>query len=348
LVPSAHLCGTRGQALQTNAANAEHLLLALVVALPGANNSACKEAATMITDTGVHTIEDSHSAVSWKAIFAGATGSIAVTMILVAFGVGVGFTVISPWSGQGVSATTFTVAAGIYLFVVAMLSSTIGGYLAGRLRSRWHSVNEHERYFRDSAHGFVVWAVATIVTAAVLGGAVSSLVGGAASTVAPAATAAAASSPSDIYVDALLRTDPAQGTATAPTPGAATQQATSPTAGDQTAAPLQGGQLAAPQRQNVGNRAEITRILAPSMLKGGAVSDADKKYLTRIVAARSPTRPARRPRCSVCGWRPRCWPARFRRLSPRSKAATCVTANGTSRTAPAPASSRPNNRQHRS
>ena len=238
----------------------------------------------MITDTGIHT-EDTHSAVSWKAIFAGATGSIAVTMILVAFGVGVGFTVISPWSGQGVSATTFTAAAGVYLFVVAMLSSTIGGYLAGRLRSRWHSVNEHERYFRDSAHGFVVWALATIVTAAVLGSTVSSLVGGAASTVAPAATAAAASSPADIYVDTLLRTDPAQGTAT-PAPAAASQQATSPTAGDQTAAPLQGGQLAAP-RQNVGNRAEITRILAPSMLKGGSVSDADKKYLASIVAARS-------------------------------------------------------------
>ena len=240
----------------------------------------------MITDTGVQTFDDADSAVSWKAIFAGATGSIAVTMILVAFGVGAGFTVISPWGGQGVSATTFTVAAGVYLFVVAMLSSTIGGYLAGRLRSRWHSVNEHERYFRDSAHGFVVWALATIVTAAVLGGAVSGLVGGAASTVAPAATAAAASSPTDIYVDALLRTDPAQGTAT-PTPAAAAQQATSPTAGDQTAAPLQGGQLAAPQRQNVGNRAEITRILAPSMLKGGSVSDADKKYLVSIVAARS-------------------------------------------------------------
>ena len=77
----------------------------------------------MITNTGVQ-IEDADSAVSWKAIFAGATGSIAVTMILVAFGLGVGFTVISPWSGQGVSGTTFTVAAGVYLFVVAMLSST--------------------------------------------------------------------------------------------------------------------------------------------------------------------------------------------------------------------------------
>lgn len=238
----------------------------------------------MITDTGVQ-IDDAESAVSWKAIFAGATGSIAITMILVAFGIGVGFTVISPWNGQGVSATTFTAAAGVYLFVVAMLSSTIGGYLTGRLRSRWHTVNEHERYFRDSAHGFVVWALATIVTATVLGSAVSGLIGGAASTVAPAATAAAASQPSDIYVDQLLRTNPSLGTTNA-TPAASASQATSPTAGEQTAAPLQGGQIALPARQDIGNRAEITRIIAPAMLKGGSVSDDDKKYLASIVAAR--------------------------------------------------------------
>jgi hypothetical protein len=239
---------------------------------------------TMITNTGVQ-IDDAETAVSLKAILAGATGSIAITMILVAFGIGVGFTVISPWSGQGVSATTFTAAAGVYLFVVAMLSSTIGGYLAGRLRSRWYTVNENERYFRDSAHGFVVWALATIVTATVLGSAVSGLIGGAASTVAPAATAAA-SQPSDIYVDQLLRTNPAQGNAAA-IPATSAAQATSPTSGDQTAAPLQGGQIAAAANQNAGNRAEITRIVAPAMLKGGSVSDGDKKYLASIVSARS-------------------------------------------------------------
>jgi len=238
----------------------------------------------MITDTGVQTFEDADSAVSWKAILAGAAGSIAVSMILVAFGVGVGFSVVSPWSGQGVSGTTFTVGAAIYMFCVAMLSSTIGGYLAGRLRSRWQTVNEHERYFRDSAHGFVVWAVATIITAAVLGGATSSLISGAASVAAPAAAAGAASQPSALYVDQLLRTNPGQGSA-----GAATgaQQATSPTAGDQTAAPLQGGQINMAPRQNVGDRGEITRIIAPSMLKGGTVSDPDKKYLASVVAARS-------------------------------------------------------------
>jgi hypothetical protein len=224
--------------------------------------------------------------VSWKAIFAGATASLAVTMILIAFGIGVGFSVISPWGDQGVPATTFTVSAAVYLFCVSMLSSTIGGYLAGRLRTRWASVNENERYFRDSAHGFVVWALAAVVGAAVMSGAATHIIAGASSGLAPAASTAAQGSPSDIYVDQLLRTNPAQSSASA-TPAAAAQQATSPTTGDQTAAPLQGGQIAPPQRQNVGNRAEITRIIAPSMLKGGSISDPDKKYLASIVAARS-------------------------------------------------------------
>ena len=240
----------------------------------------------MITETGNPTLEDAHSAISWKAIFAGTTASLAVTMILVAFGMGVGFTIISPWSDQGVSATTFTVSAAIYLFCVSMLSSTVGGYLAGRLRSRWATVNEHERYFRDSAHGFVVWALAAVVGATGMSGAITHIVAGASSGIAPAATTAAQGSPADIYVDQLLRTNPGQSTANA-SQATGAQQATSPTAGDQTAAPLQGGQISAPQRQTVGDRGEIARIIAPSMVKGGSLSDPDKKYLASIVAARS-------------------------------------------------------------
>lgn len=240
----------------------------------------------MITETGNPIFEDASSAVSWKAIFAGATASLAVTMILIAFGIGVGFTVISPWGDQGVSATTFTVSAAVYLFCVAMLSSTVGGYLAGRLRSRWHTVNEHERYFRNSAHGFVVWALAAVVGATMLSGAATHIIAGTSSGLAPAASTAVQGAPSDIYVDQLLRTNPAQAS-TNTSPAASAAQATSPAPGDQTAAPLQGGQIATLQRQNVGNRAEITRIIAPSMLKGASVSDPDKKYLASVVAARS-------------------------------------------------------------
>jgi hypothetical protein len=240
-------------------------------------------------NTGVQ-IEDADSAVSWKAIFAGTTASLSVTMILLAFGIGVGFSVISPWGDQGVSATTFTVSAAVYLFCVSMLSSTIGGYLAGRLRSRWASVNEHERYFRDSAHGFVVWALAAVIGAVIMGGAASHIISGVSSGLGSAAggaaQAGAQSSASDIYVDQLMRTNPA-GSAGGGAAASGAQQATSPTSGDQTAAPLQGGQIAPQGRQDVGNRAEITRIIGPAMTKGGSLSDSDKKYLASVVAARA-------------------------------------------------------------
>jgi len=110
---------------------------------------------------------------------------------MVAFGIGVGFSVVSPWAEHGISATTFTIPAGIYLIVTSMIPATIGGYLAGRLRSQWQTVHEHERYFRDSAHGFLVWALATIVCAAVLGGAFTHLLGGATAGLAPAVGVAA-------------------------------------------------------------------------------------------------------------------------------------------------------------
>jgi hypothetical protein len=241
----------------------------------------------MTTDTWNTAIDDTPSAVSWKAIVAGSTASIAISLALAAFGVGVGFSVVSPWSDSGVSGTTFTIAGGVYLIVVAMLSSTIGGYLAGRLRSQWKTVHEHERYFRDSAHGFLVWAFAAVVSAAVLGGVFTHILAGASAGFVPTAASAAQGSPTDIYVDKLLRADPAQASAsaTAPAQGALTSPAPS---GD-TAAPLQGGQAAgsAPSRSAGANRAEIARILLPGLRKGGTVADADRAYLAKVVAART-------------------------------------------------------------
>lgn len=243
----------------------------------------------MINDTGRLTIDDSLSAVSWQAIAAGATASIALTFVLVAFGIGVGFSVVSPWAGEGLSATTFTISAGIYLIVVAMLASTVGGYIAGRLRTQWNGVNEHERFFRDSAHGFLVWALATIVSAAVLGGALTHVMAGASAGLAPATVTASQGSPADLYIDSLLRTDPMPGV-----PAERTNQATTPTTQEQQTAPLQGGQLTPtppPPREAPGaagvNRAEIGRILTPGLARGGSVSAADRTYLARMVSART-------------------------------------------------------------
>jgi hypothetical protein len=231
----------------------------------------------MIPETGSVTVADARSAVSWKAITAGSTVTIALTLMLFAFGIGVGFSVISPWTDSGISATTFTISAGAYLIVVAMLSSTIGGYIAGRLRSRWTTVHEHERYFRDSAHGLVVWAFATVVSAAILGGAFTHILSGAGAGLAPAAASAAQGSPADIYVDVLLRTSPTQGAQARQAPA---PQMTSPAAGGQTPSPPDTGNTAA-------TRAEVTRILVPSLRKGGNVSDVDRAYLAQVVSART-------------------------------------------------------------
>jgi hypothetical protein len=209
------------------------------------------------------------STVSWGAVIAGGVAAAALSLFLLALGVGLGLSAISPWSDQGVSVTTFQVGAGVYLVAVAMLSSTVGGYLAGRLRASWAGIHNDEIYFRDTAHGLLAWAVATLIGATVLGAATTHLLAGAASGLAPAATvgatSAAQSQPADIYVDTLLRADPAQPTQL----GAGT-------------APASG-----PVNRDTDSRAEISRIFAPVLRKGGDISAADRTYIAKVVAART-------------------------------------------------------------
>jgi len=118
------------------------------------------------------------SAASWQAIFAGAFVAVSVSLLLVSLGSGLGFAAISPWPGHGVSAATFTVTTAIWLIVTQWISACLGGYIAGRLRTKWVGTHTHEVFFRDTTHGFVTWSVATVFVAAVLAGSVSSLVGG--------------------------------------------------------------------------------------------------------------------------------------------------------------------------
>ncbi len=159
---------------------------------------------TDISTTAVAGTTRDQSAFSWSATIAGGIAAAALTLLLLAFGAGMGFSSISPWSNSGVSATTFTVAAGIYLIVVAILSSTVGGYLAGRLRTKWVGLHTDEVLFRDTAHGFVAWALATVLGAAALGTAATFVVGGTATGAAQGA-ARAAGGPADYFSDVLLR-----------------------------------------------------------------------------------------------------------------------------------------------
>jgi hypothetical protein len=138
----------------------------------------------------------SQSAVSWAAIIGGAVAALGITLLLVALGSGIGLSSASPWSSANPTATTFTLVAAVWLIIVQWLSSGMGGYLAGRLRTKWVGVHTDEVFFRDTAHGFITWAVATLFIAVGLGSAVSSLIGAdlrGGATLAAASTAAPAS-----------------------------------------------------------------------------------------------------------------------------------------------------------
>ena len=150
------------------------------------------------------------SGTSWPAIIAGAFVATAVSLILLTLGSGLGFASISPWPSRGVSGTTFAVTAAIWLIVTQWVSASLGGYLAGRLRTRWIGTHTHEVFFRDTAHGLITWAVASVLVAATIAssiGAAGRAVGAAGHAAAEGASATAgATSPGSSYeIDRLLR-----------------------------------------------------------------------------------------------------------------------------------------------
>jgi hypothetical protein len=129
------------------------------------------------------------SGVSWAAIIAGAFAAAALSLALLALGTGIGLSETSPWMSGSASATRVGWTAIIWLVATQLIASSVGGYLAGRLRTRWVHVHTHEVYFRDTAHGFLVWAVSLVITAGLLTSVSSVLSGGAVRTTFPTADA---------------------------------------------------------------------------------------------------------------------------------------------------------------
>lgn len=227
----------------------------------------------MDTDLRASTIVDAQSAVSWGAIAAGAVGAAALALLLIAFGAGLGLSAVSPWSDSGVSASTFKAGTGIYLVLVAVMSSAVGGYLAARLRSKWVGVHTHEVFFRDTAHGFIAWAFATLLSASALSSVTGYLANGAAPGMSGSALQTTRSvNPADIYVDKLFRPD----TAVQP----ASASASPPVAGNPNPATPSG---ANPNQQ----RAEVLRLWAASFHDSQDLSAADRTYVEQVVAART-------------------------------------------------------------
>jgi hypothetical protein len=138
------------------------------------------------TSVGVHSgsVEVSRnseahaSGVSWAAVIAGAFVTAALSLTMLALGAGFGLLSTSPWSARAMSRSPLDAGAIIWMIVIQIVACGIGGYLAGRLRTKWAAIHTDEVYFRDTAHGFLVWAVAVVMTAAFLGSAATAMVGG--------------------------------------------------------------------------------------------------------------------------------------------------------------------------
>lgn len=246
------------------------------------------------------------SAVSWSAILVGAVAAAALSLILLILGVGLGLSSVSPWSFEGVTKETFGWASIAWLTFTALAASGLGGYLAGRLRSKWIGLHGDESYFRDTAHGFASWAVATLLTAGLLTSAIGGVLGagakvagataGAAASTAGVAAAGAGSAAAmgteqgdlGYWVDSLFRRAP--GTEVVPgTPPPAPGVA--PVGPDAAVAPAMAGPRMAPPRPLPGPgmgdrrevRAEVNRIIVTS-LQGQGLNPADQQYLGQLIA----------------------------------------------------------------
>jgi len=242
--------------------------------------------------------ESPRSAVAWPAILAGSFAAAAASVVLLVLGSALGLAS-SPWARTGTSAAAFGVGAAIWLIVTQWIASGVGGYLAGRLRTKWVGVHDHEVFFRDTAHGFITWAVATVVTAVVLASSLSSLVGAgtqAASTVAAGVAHGAAGAasqmldPNAYFVDRLFRSAPG---VAAP---AAAPAASAPATGDSAPAATTDGGNAAPAastaapeasasapRGGSAVRLEGSRLLLHALAVGKLEPD-DRTYLAQLVA----------------------------------------------------------------
>ena len=231
------------------------------------------------------------SAVSWGSIAAGAAAAASLSLILLILGVGLGLSSVSPWAQDGVSATTIGVSTILWLTLTQLLASAMGGYLSGRLRTKWTDVHNDEVYFRDTAHGFLAWAVASLATAALLTSVIGSILsggvqagvsvaGGVASTAGAAVSGAAASArmpqgndggPMGYFVDALFRRD-----ATAAAAGAA------PVAGIAGLAAATG----ANERTAGNDTVEVTRIFMHGSRTEPLPTD-DIRYVGQLVVQRT-------------------------------------------------------------
>ncbi|QNP50364.1 hypothetical protein H9K75_02240 [Diaphorobacter aerolatus] len=242
------------------------------------------------------------SAVSWAAIFAGALAAAVLSLLLFMLGIGLGLSSVSVWSGRGADGETIGWAAIVWLAFTQLASAGVGGYIAGRLRTKWQGVHTDEVYFRDTAHGFLAWAFATLLMVAVMGsiagaaitgtvkaagavasgaaqvvggavGAAGNVVGGAASAAITGAAGVGAAKAGDegsdlnYWISSLLRN------------GGPTEQ--------QKQELKDGAQEISRKTQSAADDAKEVSVIFAHSLQTGALSDTDAKYVAQLISQRS-------------------------------------------------------------
>jgi hypothetical protein len=231
--------------------------------------------------------EANGSGLSWAAIIGGAFAAAALALILLMLGLGLGLSSISPWSPAGTWSTAIGVGTIVWLILTQALASAMGGYLAGRLRTKWVSIHSDEVYFRDTAHGFLAWAVAVVITAAFLTSAATSIVGagvvlGGAAAAGTAITKATMTPGNQAAADAtaLRQETPIRQGESGPASGATAYYTDALFRSDHPAT-------------DSGNasRAELGRILSEGVRKGD-LSAQDRAYAAQVVAAQTGLSPA--------------------------------------------------------
>ncbi|MEP7328693.1 MAG: hypothetical protein ABI777_05735 [Betaproteobacteria bacterium] len=203
-------------------------------------------------------------AICWGAILGGAVAAAALSLILLALGSGLGLSAVSPWSYRGASAGALGTATIIWLFAMSAAASGLGGYLSGRLRTRWVDADDDESFFRDTAHGLLAWAVATIVGAGLLASAASSMVG---------AVAAGATTVGTVAGGAAVAT-------------IAPERATGPNRPYFVDMLFRGAPVAPGGSENVPSNAEATAIMGMG-LAHDKMLEADRDYLAQLVMRRT-------------------------------------------------------------
>lgn len=202
--------------------------------------------------------ESRTSAASWGAIAAGGIAAAGFSLFLFELGTGIGLAVANPWANSSPSGTTMSIAAGVSLCLISIMASALGGLIAGRLRRRWVGLHTDETYFRDTVHGYLAWAFAAVLMAAIAGLAATSVIGGA---VKGAASNPGLAPDTSYYTDMLFRSD-------------------KPDAGQPA-----GAAAGASNTQNSND--EVGRIVTRALSSPGGLSAADRTYVAQRVAART-------------------------------------------------------------